>query len=209
MICGIFNYLDFHAPTIIFLLIKHCISSLLPWIHFSYFLVGGYQVRWRVALKKKELFVICWIAARKANGKWAWTVRMVKFWRTRKPRHWHKKLWWDRQTWEVETASETAPLKMTPQPTSLSILLICWAVVMIHWFKLLGKCLKFPAILAISLIFLSYFDGDLLSLFCPIWSLFVGAWILKFFAWKADDGGGVELISPSHPGPGSWELWPF
>ena len=52
---------------------------------------------------------------------------MVKFWRTRKPRHWHKKLRWDRQTWEVETASETAPLKMTPQPTSLSILIICWA----------------------------------------------------------------------------------
>ena len=78
---------------------------------------------------------------------------MVKFWRTRKPRPWHKKLWWDRQTWEVETASETAPLKMTPQPTSLSILIICWAVVMIHWFKLLGKCLKFPAILAISSIY--------------------------------------------------------
>ena len=46
----------------------------------------------------------------------------------------HKKLWWDRQTWEVETTSgtaprtnttsethsETAPFKLTPQPTSLS-----------------------------------------------------------------------------------------
>ena len=84
---------------------------------------------------------------------------MVKFWRTRKPRPWHKKLRWDRQTWEVETASETAPLKMTPQPTSLSILIICWAIVMIH-----GSHQTFGQMPEISCNF-----GNIINIFVILW----------------------------------------